>query len=179
MKEQNFSLEPFPTASPVPDLKVTGNIARYSNTLAIRYRLQGNLGELVIPPPVDMPTRKNELWEETCLEFFLAVKNSPGYWEFNLSPAGHWAVYRFAGYRQGMQEEMAFTSLPFSVQNQSNSLSLALEIDLDNIVQASQTLEVAISAVIKHRDGELSYWALAHTGSQADFHQRDSFQVEL
>ena len=65
--------------------------------------------------PADMPARRDRLWEETCFEFFLAVKNSPRYWEFNLSPAGHWNVYRFADYRQGMQEEPAFASLPFSV----------------------------------------------------------------
>jgi hypothetical protein len=74
---------------------------------------------------------------------------------------------------------MAFTSLPFSVHNQSNSLSLALKLDLDKIVQADQVLEAAISIVIKLKDGEVTYWALTHCGSQADFHRRDSFIVEL
>jgi len=182
----HFSLEPFDTpgleqatTSPLPGLKITGNIARHSNTLIIRYTLLGPPGELVIPPKVYPPARKNELWEETCFEFFLGIKNSPQYWEFNLSPSGHWNVYRFAAYRQGMQEEMALTSLPFSIQNQPDSLSLALDLDLDKIVQADQALEAAISAVIKPKEGEVSYWALTHPGPQADFHRRDSFMVEL
>ena len=179
MNDQSFSLQPFPPASPLPHLVITGNITRRSNTLAIRYTLLGYLEEFVIPPLTDMPARKNELWQETCFEFFLAVKNSQQYWEFNLSPAGHWNVYRFAAYRQGMQEEVAFTSLPFRVQNQSDYLLLALELDLDKIVQADQTLEVAISAVIRLGNGEVTYWALTHCGTQADFHRRDSFIVEL
>lgn len=179
MNDQSFSLQPFSAANPLPNLKIAGKIARRSNTLAIRYELLGHLAELVIPAAADLLTRKNELWAQTCLEFFVGIKNSPGYWEFNLSPAGHWNIYRFEDYRQGMQEEMAFTSLPYSVQNHSDSLSLALELDLDKIVQADQTLEIAISAVIKPKDGEVTYWALTHCGSQADFHRRDSFIIEL
>lgn len=182
----HFCLQPFSppksqqaTASLLPDLKVTGNIARSTNTLAIDYKLLDPLTEVVIPPLADKPVRKNELWQETCFEFFLGIKNLERYWEFNLSPAGHWNIYRFDAYRQGMQEEIAFTSLPFSIQHQSNALLLALKLDLAKLVQADQTLVVAISTVIKHRNSDVTYWALTHPGSQADFHRRDSFIVEL
>ncbi|MGH2415115.1 MAG: hypothetical protein ACRDEA_15770, partial [Microcystaceae cyanobacterium] len=66
MKDQRFSLQPFPTATSLPNLQITGNIARHSNTLTIRYALLGHLTELMIPTPTDRPARKNELWEETC-----------------------------------------------------------------------------------------------------------------
>ena len=179
MNHHNFFLQPFSPAGPLVHLQITGNIGRRANTLAIHYQLLGHLAELVIPAPADVPARKNCLWEGTCFELFLAVKNSPQYWECNLSPAGHWNVYRFGAYRQGMQEEMAFTSLPFRVQKESDSLQLALEVELDKIVQADQPLDVAISTVIEHRDGEVTYWALIHRGPQADFHRRDSFILEL
>jgi hypothetical protein len=179
MNEKPFSLQPFPSINPLPSLKITGNIARRSNTLAIRYALVGPLAELVIPAPANLPARRNGLWEETCFEFFLGVKDSDGYWEFNLSPAGDWNVYRFASYRQGMQEETAFTSLPFSVDNQSDSLRLALELDLEKIVQPDQTVELAVSAVLKLKNGEVTYWALTHSRPQADFHCRDSFILDL
>jgi hypothetical protein len=58
-------------------------------------------------------------------------------------------------------------------------LLLDLELDLAKIVQPDQPLEVALSAVIKFRDGEMTYWALTHRGQQADFHRRDGFIVEL
>jgi len=181
MNERSFSLQPFPAAGPLPGLTLTTTLARRrcTNTLVISCALYGRLADLVIPAPACTPVRKDGLWEETCFEFFLALENSPRYWEFNLSPAGHWNVYRFTAYRQGMQEETAFTSLPFSVRTRSDSLSIGLDLDLGRIVRPDRSLEVAVSAVIKHGGGEASYWALAHRGAQADFHRRDSFIVEL
>ncbi len=179
MSGGSFSLQPFPVAGHLPRVTIVGSIARRSNTLAIRYALLGQVADLVIPAPAAMPARRYALWEETCFEFFLAVKDSPRYWEINLSPSGDWNVYRFTAYRQGMQEETAFTSLPLSVQRESDSLSLALELDLDVIVRADQALEVAVSAVIKQRDGEVTYWALTHRGPQADFHRRDTFIMTM
>ena len=133
----------------------------------------------MIPAPAARPVRRHGLWEETCFEFFLSIKDSPQYWEFNLSPAGDWNVYRFAEYRQGMTEESAFAALPFDVKQQSDSVRLVLEINLDKIVRADQPLEAAMAAVIQPAGGGLTYWALTHPGPQADFHRRDSFLVSL
>jgi hypothetical protein len=179
MNGRSFSLQPFSPIGPLLTIKITGHIARRPRPLAIRYDLRGDLAELVIPAPAAMPDRRAGLWEETCFEFFLGVKDSPQYWEFNLSPAGHWNVYRFAGYRQGMAEETAFTSLPLSVGRRADSLEVALELDVGRIVSADQPLMVGIAAVIKRAGGGLTYWALTHPGPQADFHRRDSFLVEL
>jgi hypothetical protein len=179
MTGRSFSLQPFSPSGPPLNIKISGHIARRSHQLAIRYDLRGDLAELMIPAPADMPVRQQGLWEETCFEFFLGVKDSPQYWEFNLSPAGHWNVYRFAGYRQGMAEEIALTSLPLSVRRRSDSLRLDLELDGGAIVPADQPLMVGIAAVIKLAGGGLTYWALIHPGPQADFHRRDSFLVEL
>ncbi|MBW4615434.1 MAG: DOMON-like domain-containing protein [Desmonostoc vinosum HA7617-LM4] len=179
MNQQSFYLLPFPSGESLPDLNILGNIARHVNILSINHTLVGNLQEVVITPPSDTAVRKHELWKDTCFEFFLGIKNSQRYWEFNLSPAGHWNIYRFDGYRQGMQEETAFTTLPFSVQQQFDSLTLALDIDLSKIISAAQALEVAITTVIKNQDSAVSYWALTHRGAEADFHRRDSFVIEL
>jgi len=179
MNSRSFSLKPFPSAGLLPHLKITGNIGRHSKTLTISYALLGPLTEVLIPSHADMPARKNSLWEETCFEFFLGVKNSDQYWEFNLSPAVHWNVYRFKSYRQGMQEEQAFTSFPFSMQKKLNALRLSLKLDLDKIVPTDQTLKVAISAIIKLVNGKITYWALAHPGPQPDFHRKESFILEL
>ena len=179
MNRHNFSLEPFPAAGPLPSFKITGSIARRGDKLAVRYNLRGDLAELMVPAPADRPARKHGLWEETCFEFFLGVKGYPRYWEFNLSPAGHWNVYGFAGYRQGMAEESAITSLPVSVRRRRDSLLVAVEPAVDGIVTADRPLAVGIAAVLQLAGGGLTYWALTHPGPQADFHRRDSFLVEL
>jgi hypothetical protein len=179
MNERNFRLQPFPATDPLPGLQITGHAIRGSRVLAIRYALMGPRAGIVLPPPADRPARKHGLWNETCFEFFLAVKGSPQYWEFNLSPAGHWNVYGFAAYRQGMREEMGFSSLPFGVAVRPDWFALSVELDLDRILPPAPALEVAISAVIKHSDGKVSAWALTHCGPQADFHRRDAFIMEF
>ncbi|MBN3960334.1 DOMON-like domain-containing protein [Nostoc sp. NMS8] len=179
MNNQIFSLQPFPSTESFPKLKITGNISRNANQLAIYYSFGGDLKEIAISSLSNAPSRKYELWEDTCFEFFLSIKDSQRYWEFNLSPAGHWNVYRFDEYRQGMQEEIAFEKLPFIVQNQADSLALALDVNLDKIVSINQEIEIGITTVIKYKDGEVTYWALTHQGAAADFHLRDSFIIEL
>ncbi|MBS1126787.1 MAG: hypothetical protein H6Q93_776 [Nitrospirae bacterium] len=179
MNSRRFSLKPFLTAGLPPDVKITGNISRSFNTLTITYMLIGPLTDLLIPSPAENPLRKDHLWEETCFEFFVAEKDSGQYWECNLSPSGHWNLYRFTSYRQGMQEETAFTALPFSVQSQPDVFRLSAEIDLEKFIPAEQVLQIAVSSVIKTIDGGITYWALIHPGPQADFHRRDSFIIDL
>lgn len=174
-----FILQPFGDRTSSPNFKIDGKIARYNNRLHLNYSLIGELEPLEIPERVDRPTRKHELWQTTCFEFFLGLANAPTYWEFNLSPTGHWNVYQFEAYRQGMEEEAAFSTLPFTVEKQTNCLNVSLEMSLDEIVVTEQRLDAAIAAVIKHQRGEMSYWALTHRASEADFHLRESFTLEI
>jgi hypothetical protein len=179
MSDCTFSLVPFPSSDRLPDIKITGKIARRLNILSIHYNLHGNLAEVDILTQADRPNRKDNLWEDTCFEFFLGVKDSERYWEFNLSPSGHWNIYRFDAYRQGMQEELAFVEIPFNIQKRSDSLLLSLDLDLDRIIPEDQVIEVAISTVIRLKDDQIFCWALVHPGKQADFHCRDSFTLEF
>ncbi len=173
MSRRSFALRPFlPGQDAI--VKITGEVFRRGANLAISYELRGDLAAIVIPPPAP-PTRSHNLWQATCGEFFLGPPRVPNYWEFNLSPAGHWNVYRFQDYRLGMAEETAFDSLPMRVRKEDDSLLLALEVDLSSIIPAGQALEMGITAVIALAGGEFSYWALSHPGSRPDFHRRDSF----
>jgi hypothetical protein len=177
MSDQIFTLQPFPN-TPSTDLEVIGTVARRANVLTISYSLLGDLADVEISPPAE-PTRQGNLWESTCFEFFLGTKNDKRYWEFNLSPAGHWNIYRFDNYRSGSKEETAFPTFPFDVQTESDALSVSLKLNLGAIVPANQALEMAIATVVKNKKGELSYWALKHLGKEPDFHVRESFTVRL
>ncbi len=179
MKGCNFSLKPFPSDHTPPHLRITGSIGRTGNTLSVSYLLFGPLTELLIQSPAKRCERRQDLWEETCLEFFLGITGSGSYREFNLSPSGNWNVYLFTSYRKGMKEDPDFKSLPFSVSNGPNSLRLSLQADLKNIVRAGESLEIAVSAVIKDKNGNVTYWALTHPGPQPDFHRREGFIIRL
>lgn len=178
MNQQNFCLQPF-TSIPNLDLQIHGKISRDDNNLTINYIVQGDLEKIDIPTPVEIPTRKHELWSATCWEFFLGIQDSPGYWEFNLSPTGNWNVYRFDDYRQGMREETAITSLPFTLHHHSDSVELTLELDLNQLIPPKQNLDIAITTVIKDINGIITHWALDHIGEEADFHLRDSFTINF
>ncbi len=179
MKYQSFSLVPFVRNDLTSHLKIDGWIKRVSGSVFIHYQLAGKLSEILLPEQSDMPTRKNRLWNHTCFEFFVAVKDLPHYWEFNLAPSGDWNVFHFRDYRDGMKEELTFTSLPFKIQPQSEAFQLELACDLDRIINDSNLLEVAVSAVVEGRNGAVSYWALTHAGLKPDFHRRDSFTLDL
>ena len=170
-----LSLQPFTPVQDLPDLRITVDLSRRSNTVELFYSIRGPIKEIVVPAPVETPLRKGGLWEETCLEFFLAPKDSLPYWEVNLSPSSHWNVYRFSAYRKGMREEAAFTSLPFRVERGKGSFLLDVELPLDGIISPETPLEMGISAVIKPRSNQVTYWALSHPGQKPDFHRRESF----
>jgi hypothetical protein len=179
MTERTFSLKPFSSADAVSGLKIDGSIIRHSGTLEVRFHLTGPLSEIKIPGMSDSPARKDRLWDETCLEIFLAPHHSDQYWEFNLSPAGHWNVYSFRAYRDGMMKVPAFTSLPVSVSRYQDSFQLIMKTALVKIVPPGQRVDVGVSAVLKLAQGKPVYWALTHTGAEPDFHRRDSFILEV
>ena len=179
MNPRNVSLIPFPGAEDRPDLTITGTIGRCADTLSIACAIAGNLSVLAVPAAAKSPERKHRLWEETCLELFLGTKRSDGYWEFNVSPAGHWNVYRFTSYRKGMREEPAIASLPFRVLAQPGAIRFSLDLNLGKILPSGESIEVGVCAVLRTIAGKTSHWALAHPGPRPDFHRRDGFLLNI
>ena len=164
------SLLPHP-ASPRAGLAVTVDQERRADRLWLRFIVEGDTDAIDWPRPV-AAVRTDGLWQHTCFEAFL--KTGDGYVEYNLSPSGAWATYRFSGYREGMRPaEVAAT-----VQGlEGGERYVALEAIIDLPSDAAGPM--ALSAVIKATDGSLSYWALAHPSDKPDFHHPDSFVLEL
>ncbi len=179
MNGRSFSLSPFPCAWIPPDLKISGSVGRHDDKLSITCTLLGAIHDFAIPPPADVQARMDGLWEETCIELFLAARDRDHYWEFNLAPTGHWNVYRFTSYRKGMWQEHVFKSLPFTVEARRNALHFSLDIATDRILPAGQPAKIGIAAVMQKKNGETTYWALSHPGPRPDFHRRDSFIIEI
>jgi hypothetical protein len=179
MRPRRFLLKPFPGEGNPAGLTIGGSIGRRADTLSILYEVRGNLSKVSIPTAAEAPRRKDRLWEATCFELFLGKEDSEEYWELNLSPSGHWNVYRFTRYREGMREETAIPSLPFDVRRDSEALALTAEFGIGRIVPAGRALAAAVAAVIETTDGGKSHWAPAHPSSQPDFHRRDGIALIL
>ncbi len=179
MIQHSFSLIPFP-ASNAPKITITGVIARQNDVLALRYFLTGNIEEVFLPSLSAHPGRKDELWKTTCFEFFLAIKDQPRYWEFNMSPSGDWNIYRMDAYRRiGFREETSIQRLEFEAREEANTFTLDATVDLTSILPESALVEAGITAVIQTKDGHETYWALSHPAPQPDFHVRESFILVL
>lgn len=172
-----FTLQPF--APPHPEITLTGTVVRDGDHLAIAYRLSDPLAQVTLPSPSPSPNRRYDLWETTCFEFFLGLPHQPHYWEFNLSPSGDWNLFHLDAYRQNLKEAPEVRQLPFAVETDDAHLTLSLTFDLTSIMASTQPLDMAICAVIQTAQGSLSYWALTHCGPEADFHQRDSFILQI
>lgn len=139
--------------------------------LSLRYVLAGDLKRLRVPAP-RRPARRDGLWRHTCFELFVAAPGQPAYQEFNFSPSGEWAAYRFAGYREG---RASLDCVPPDVRTRCEA---TLEVQAELSCPAG-ALRIGLSAVVEDDAGGLAYWAVRHPSAAPDFHHGASFAVEL
>lgn len=179
MKTEHFCLKPFEMDPSLETLQIEGYGVREGNNFRLHYTLSGDLAAIALASPAQHPQRLDNLWQTTCFEFFLALPNAARYWEFNLSPAGHWNVYRFENYRAGMQPELAFSDLPFVIKVIDERLLLDLVIDLTKLFSVQQSFELGVTTVLEDQHQQISYWAISHPGQIPDFHLRESFLLRF
>jgi hypothetical protein len=143
--------------------------------LALRYRLEGQLARLRIPPPLppQQAGRQDGLWRHTCFEAFVGPATGSSYHEYNLAPSRAWAAYAFEAYRSGMQS-LAVPSPTIEVGRESGLLLLAARLAVP-----PGPLRLALATVVELGDGTLSYWALRHGRDRPDFHHADGFALRL
>jgi hypothetical protein len=179
MIEHWFALIPF-SAPGIPAVSLTGNLSFHKSRLHLHYSLEGEIEEIVLPPISLHPGRKDDLWRATCFECFLAIKGKPEYWELNFSPSGDWNVYHMAAYRRvGFREETAISPSPFEFKKESGRILLDVEVDLAMILHPGDEVQLGVTAILQTRDGNETYWALAHSSPHADFHRRECLILEL
>lgn len=168
-------LIPHPTSSPA-GLTLEVEARRAKRVLSLEYVLAGPV-DGVWRPETAARVRTDGLWQATCFEAF--VRNEAGgYVEYNLSPSGAWAAYRFDGYREGMRElEMP---APFVVTRSApGQFVLTADVTLPEDAVGAAGLKTGLAAVIRGVDGAIGYWALAHPSDKPDFHHPDSFALDL
>jgi hypothetical protein len=172
-------LAPHPTSAPgaVRDLSISA--VRDGNFLVLSYRLVGDLDALLLPDRCGS-ARVDELWRHTCFEVFIGHGASGEYLEYNFSPSGEWAAYRFSGYRAGMQTCELAVAPSLRTHVAVDTFELDSRVDLRGLPLArGGTLGLGVTAVIEDEAGVLSYWALKHPAEKPDFHHPDSFVLDI
>ncbi len=172
-----YLLRPFPDGARTPDVQVQVTLAGTApGGLQLAYLLTGDLTNLKIPAPVTT-AQADGLWQHTCFEAFIAACGEAAYHEFNFSPSGQWAGYRFDAYRTRDITWSAPAPPVVRVRRHTNRL------ELDAVLEAShmpplgngRSWAVGLAAVVESSSGRLSYWALSHPAEQPDFHDRSAF----
>ncbi len=143
---------------------------REGPVLWLRFVIEGDVDEIEWPSPA-AAGRADELWRHTCFEAF--VSDDEGYVEYNLSPSGQWATYRFDGYREGMRQADEVIAID-GMDGASDLVALEAKIELPPGAK-----RLALSMVIEGTDGVISYWAINHPSDKPDFHHPDSFVLDL
>ncbi len=174
-----FVLLPFEAQGGAERFRLSGTVQRRDGVLHLRYALEGPLDQLLLPHPEPEPSRRDGLWEHTCLEAFLAPAADPeAYWELNVSPSGDWNLYRLQGYRLGLEPEPA-AAAP-SLESHLSAADGLFDVRCSLPAPLAEApLQLGVTAVLEHRIGRLSYWALHHPGPEADFHRRDAFLLRI
>lgn len=151
-------------------LEVSVSVGWTPEALRLVYTLSGHTAALRIPPATE-PAPADGLWQHTCLEAFVAAEGETAYREFNFSPSGQWAAYRFAGERQ--RDSALAPDMPAPLMQLAITPALfTLDVYLPRAALPSPAphLALALCAVIEEHDGRLSYWALQHPKARPDFH---------
>ncbi|MBS1145442.1 MAG: hypothetical protein H6R14_2848 [Proteobacteria bacterium] len=142
--------------------------------LQLRYRI--TLKDVRLPAP-QTPGAADGLWQHTCCEAFVAEAGS-AYREFNFSPSGQWACYRFTAYRERDEGFIPGTAPLIEYQLHPDGFELCATLPAA-LLPARDPLTIGLTAVIEHTDGRMQYWALTHGAAQPDFHLRQSFVLTL
>ena len=141
----------------------------------LEYCLSGQVSAIRYPAPATSPGRKWNLWEHTCLEFFIAEAGNCSYYEVNLSPSGDWNSFVFSDTRKDMREA---TDLEVEcLVTRADKDSMVLTADLLFACNCPQgSLDINMSAVIESGEGRLHYLAISHPDHRPDFHNRKFFR---
>lgn len=142
--------------------------------LALHYELQAPAGTIVWPP-AGQPGPADGLWQTTCFEAFVSA-GSAAYHEFNFSPSGQWAFYRFSAERQRSPDSTGPGVAGFAPaligQHGGDRFTLQTRLPVQTLPAASaEGWQLGLTAVLQASDGTLSYWAWHHpVPDRPDFH---------
>jgi hypothetical protein len=144
------------------------------------YTLHADMAQVRIPQPRGA-SPVDGLWQHTCFEAFIGAPGTEAYYEFNFSPAGDWACYRFGAYRDGGGAATVAPAPHLQVYRNAERLELSATVHLGALTELAEApqLRVALTAVVEDAAAELSYWSLRHAAGKPDFHHADGFVLEL
>ena len=146
-----------------------------SYILNVGYWLRDPNQLIQFPELVASHPRQDFLWEKTCFEIFVGVKEQDFYGEINLSHSQAWQAYAFEEYRYPeimppvTSEDIKLNQLKRTHYGLNVSLDLT-EFMLKHKLKWDD-LFLGLSAVLNTSQGE-HFFAMQHSSPNADFHNK-------
>jgi hypothetical protein len=179
MAASRAELNPHPTQARGAVRRLAAAAAMTRESLQLEYRAEADIARLVLPSPA-AARRRDGLWQHSCFEAFLQPDGSDLYYEFNFSPSGEWAAYRFAGRREGRSlPDLPAPAIGFAARADGCRLSADIPLAALPELARAPALAVGLTAVLEQADGVVTHWALAHGGESPDFHDASTFTLRL
>ncbi len=174
-------LKPHPATDPgaVRQISVTLDRTDDRDALAVGWRVDGDIARLRWPEP-SAPLRADGLWQHSCFEAFLRAGDDDSYFEFNFSPSGAWACYRFDRRRSGRSlPDVAAPVLQCRRETDAFTMTAILPLAGQPELSRARPLRAGLAAVVEDARGMLGYWALAHAAPRPDFHDPAGFTLAV
>lgn len=159
-------------------LRLHAEFGGCGDRLSIAYFLEGDTAPIAWPEK-STGARADNLWRATCFEAFVRAAGGEAYVEFNFSPSTNWAAYRFTAYRTGMAPCPSASIRIRQIEIGPRRAVLIADAHCPALGRSGRNLEIGLSAIIRTKTGETSYWALAHPGPKPDFHHSGGFVATL
>lgn len=156
------------------DVSIVGALEPQGTTLNVGFWLRDPLQLIEWQTPCES-VRQDFLWENTCFELFIGVKNEDFYREVNLSPSQAWQCYQFEEYRypETMPPEHAndidLVGLKRTHYGINATIDLALFMATHQLKW--EDLFVGMCVVLNTTQGK-QYFAMQHSSPEADFHNK-------
>ena len=177
-----LALCPHPAQPPAVAMQMEAGVALQSDDALVfsfqcRYPHASSDTQILLPAPTE-PIACDNLWQHTCCEAFVSAADADDYLEFNFSPSGCWAVYRFDAYRVRDESYVCLFVPQIEFRQHTDGFELIATISSKVLPKAISWL-VGLTAVIETTDAHKSYWALRHDAAAPDFHLKSQFLLTL
>ncbi|SDB90824.1 hypothetical protein [Acinetobacter boissieri] len=115
------------------------------------------------------------LWQHTCFELFIGIRDYDEYLEINLSPSQLWQCYGFEEYRYPEIMPPRKSNGAEIVELKRTHYGLSATLDVSQFLATHRVsihqIFIGICAVLKTTKGE-KFYALQHSTPHADFHNK-------
>lgn len=157
------------------DVTIVGALEEKSTCLNVGFWLRDHLQIVQYPESLDTHAQQDFLWQDTCFEIFIGVKNQDFYREINLSPSNAWQCYSFEEYRYPEQIPPVQATDIQLIELKRTHYGLNATIDLADFLMRHQLkwtdLFIGLSVVLNTKKG-FRHFALQHSSPILDFHNK-------